>query len=171
MVEQQRREAVRRAYDYRCGYCGVHEEEAGAELAADHFHPRSAGGSDDLDNLMYCCPTCNRLKGDFWPQENPFTTPYRLLHPQRDDLVVHVREEENGQLVALTETGAFHTARLRLNRPPLVALRRARSERVRLHRDLTMAQEEQERLRQRITGLEKELGEILGVLGRLLSEE
>jgi len=51
------------------------------------------------------------------------------------------------------------------------AVRRARGERVRLHRELTMAQEEQERLRQRIIGLEKELGEILGVLSRLLREE
>lgn len=67
MDEQEPREAIRRAYDYRCGHCGVHEEDTGSELQIDHFQPRSAGGGDDLDNLVYRCPTCNRLKGDFWP--------------------------------------------------------------------------------------------------------
>src|SRR3712207_7162550 len=48
----------RRLYQERCGYCGVREVEAGSELELDHFQPRAAGGSDDLDNLVYCCPTC-----------------------------------------------------------------------------------------------------------------
>ena len=65
MTEETRRAAVRAAYDSRCGYCTVHESEAGTELEIDHFQPRSAGGSDDLDNLVYCCTACNRLKGDF----------------------------------------------------------------------------------------------------------
>ena len=52
MTEEARRAAVRTAYDGRCGYCAVHESEAGAELEIDHFQPRSAGGGDDLDNLI-----------------------------------------------------------------------------------------------------------------------
>lgn len=168
MEEQERRAAVRRAYDYRCGYCGIHEHEAGSELEIDHFQPRSLGGGDDLDNLVYCCPTCNRLKGDFWPAGDPFTTHQRLLHPKRDDMAMHLREEADGRLTALTETGAFHIARLRLNRPPLVALRRARREGMRLRQLLTEAQEEQVRLRERIAVLERELGEVLAQLARLL---
>ena len=128
MDEQERREAVRRLYDGRCGYCGVREAEAGSELEIDHFQPRAADGSDDPDNLVNCCPTCNRLKGDFWPANNPLTTPQRLLHPKRDDLSQHLGETSDGQVVALTATGAFHLERLRLNRPPLVALGRARQE-------------------------------------------
>ena len=64
-----RRVAVRAAYDGRCGYCTVHESEAGTELEIDYFQPRSAGGSDHPDNLVYCCTACNRLKGDFWPAD------------------------------------------------------------------------------------------------------
>jgi DNA-binding PadR family transcriptional regulator len=129
------------------------------------------GGRDDLDNLVYCCPTCNRLKGDFWPQANPYTTLHRLLHPRRDNLLEHLREGEDDRLIALTETGAFHLARLRLNRAPLVGLRRARRESVRLRQDLAVAQEAQKRLLQNITDIEGELNEILRLLSRLLGEE
>jgi hypothetical protein len=166
--EQERREAVRRAYEYRCGYCGVHEQEAGSELEIDHFQPRSLGGGDDLDNLVYCCSTCNRLKGNFWPTDDPSITHRRLLHPKRDDLAMHLREEAGGRLIALTETGAFHIARLRLNRPPLVALRRARQESARLRRELAEAREERVHLRERIAVLERELEEVLAQLTRLL---
>ncbi len=171
MDEPEQRDAIRQAYVYRCGYCGVHEEEVGSLLEIDHFQPRSTGGRDDLDNLVYCCPTCNRLKGDFWPQINPFTASHRLLHPQRDALTEHLRENEDGRLVALTETGAFHISRLRLNRAPLVALRRARRDQAQLRRDLAAAQEEQQRLRQSIIDLEGELHEIITLLSRLLAEE
>ena len=114
MDERERREAVRRAYGYRCGYCGVHEEEAGSKLEIDHFRPRSAGGGDELDNLVYCIE---------W---------------------------------------------LRLNRPPLVALRRTRREVASLRRDLAAAREEQARLQERIRFLERELENVLEQLLRLL---
>jgi septal ring factor EnvC (AmiA/AmiB activator) len=79
----------------------------------------------------------------------------------------HLREEEDGRLTALTKTGAFHIERLRLNRPPLVALRRTRREVAVLHRDLAAAQEKQARLRERIDSLEKELEKVLEQLLRL----
>ena len=82
-TERQRREAVRQIYQFRCGYCGVSEEEVGSELEVDHFRPRIRDGGDELDNLVYCCPTCNRFKRDYWPSS---VTAYHLLHPQRDDL-------------------------------------------------------------------------------------
>ena len=130
MNEQERRMAVRQRYGARCGYCSVRETEAGSELEVDHFQPRSAGGLDDLDNLVYCCPACNRHKGDFWPTTDPLTATRRLLHPGQDDMASHLHEEPSGHMQALTETGAFHLTRLRLNRPPLVALRQALARRL-----------------------------------------
>jgi len=165
---QERREAVRRIYDYRCGYCGVREEEAGTQLEIDHFQPRSVGGGDTLDNLVYCCPTCNRLKGDFAPTDAPSTTHRRLLHPKRDDSTAHLREEADGRLTALTETGVFHIERLRLNRPPLVVLRRTRQAGAGLYRDLAVARQEQMRLRERLASLEREMEEVLTQFARLL---
>jgi HNH endonuclease len=168
MTEETRRAAVRAAYDGRCGYCTVHESEAGTELEIDHFQPRSLGGSDDPDNLVYCCTACNRLKGDFWPATDPLTTIRRLLHPKRDDLTEHLREESDGRMVALTATGAFHLDRLRLNRPPLLALRRARRDVVQLRQALADAQAEQAQLRERIAALEGTLQDVLAQIARLL---
>ena len=33
-------------------------------MTIDHIHPRSKGGTDDLDNLQLLCSTCNSTKGD-----------------------------------------------------------------------------------------------------------
>jgi 5-methylcytosine-specific restriction endonuclease McrA len=106
------REALRGRFQYRCGYCGVSERDAGAELTIDHFQPRSQGGSDEPENWVYCCHACNEFKGDFWQP----TSLHRILHPLRDDLAAHMVEQEDGTLQALSETGAFHIERLHLNR-------------------------------------------------------
>lgn len=40
-----------------CGYCG------GEATEADHIIPKSAGGKDDLANLVGACKPCNSRKG------------------------------------------------------------------------------------------------------------
>lgn len=42
---------------FRCRYCGAGSHSV--ELHVDHVHPRSRGGSDDEDNLVTACRTCN----------------------------------------------------------------------------------------------------------------
>src|SRR5688500_14116368 len=105
------KDELRRRFQYRCGYCGVREGDVGAELTVDHFQPRSRGGTDDADNLVYCCHACNEFKGDFWEPDSAS----RLLHPLLDDPAAHLTEAPDGILCALTDTGAFHIDRLRLN--------------------------------------------------------
>jgi len=124
LITAELRETVRRLYRYRCGYCGVTEVDAGSELEIDHFHPVSRGGTDGLENLVYCCAACNRFKGAFWAA---LDAARRLLHPLRDDLALHLREEAEGWLTPLTETGRFHLATLHLNRPQLRTQRRQRA--------------------------------------------
>lgn len=48
------KEAVRRADDYECVYCG-----ATKNLATDHIIPHSHGGQRTFDNLVTACQTCN----------------------------------------------------------------------------------------------------------------
>lgn len=122
MNAQQRLQFVRQRFSYRCGYCGVAEYEAGALLEIDHYRPLSAGGSDDLENLVYCCAACNRFKHDYWSEDET----KRPLHPLWDDLSQHIHEQEDGLLVPLTPCGAFHIELLHLNRVSLVELRRMR---------------------------------------------
>lgn len=92
-----------------------------------------------------------------------------MLHPKRDDLSAHLREDVDGHLVALTEAGIFYIERLRLNRPPLVALRRSRQQTATLTQELTAAQKEQKYLQERIVSLERSLEETMSQLARLLN--
>jgi hypothetical protein len=145
-------EAVRQRYQRTCGYCGVTETDVGSELTVDHYQPRVAGGSDNDDNLIYACIKCNQYKGDFWPDADDVTHGRRVLHPLQDDREAHVVEhEQTGSVEALTETGRFHMALLRLNRPQLVEHRLVR----RLQRVL---REKQDLLQQQIAELEKTIG-------------
>lgn len=56
--------SVRRAVFARdgevCAYCGTTE----GPFHIDHIHPKSRGGSDDLENLTVACAPCNLSKRD-----------------------------------------------------------------------------------------------------------
>jgi hypothetical protein len=120
-------EAVRQRYRRPCGYCGVTEIAVGSELTLDHYRPRAAGGSDELDNLVYACIKCNQYKSDYWPDDADLAQGRRLLHPGIDDASPHlIKDETTGRLHGLTPTGVFQITVLRLNRPQLVAHRLAR---------------------------------------------
>ncbi len=45
-----------------CQYCGAHPPSVVLEV--DHIHPVSAGGTNDIDNLVTSCFDCNRGKSD-----------------------------------------------------------------------------------------------------------
>lgn len=170
MISREVRNKVRRAFDYRCSYCGVSEEEAGCELEIDHFRPRFAGGSDHLNNLVYCCAACNRFKGDFWPARNPYKTERRLLHPKRDDLALHLKERKDGRLRSLTVTGAFYLERLQLNRPPLIALRNRRRKYQQLEKDLNAALKRQRLTEKQLESLNQALLLLQDELEQMINE-
>lgn len=48
---------------FKCTYCGRSAAD-GAVLHVDHIHPKSAGGSDEMENLTTACKECNHGKGD-----------------------------------------------------------------------------------------------------------
>jgi hypothetical protein len=118
-MRRSERDALRALYQFRCGYCGTTEVDAGGELTVDHFQPRSRNGADISANRVYACILCNDYKGDYWQPASV----RRILHPLRDNQAEHVSEGEDGRLVPLTETGQFHVERLQLNRPQLVLQR------------------------------------------------
>ena len=72
---------------------------------------RVHGGSDEIDNLVYACPACNRYKSAYWPAADA-PEHLRLLHPGRDDLAAHIAETVSGRLVGLTARGWSRTLRL-----------------------------------------------------------
>lgn len=147
--------AVRRRYDFRCGYRGVSETDAGGELTVDHIVPLSAGGTDKDDNRVYACIRCNQYKGTLRPGTSGPSNRPLLLHPLEDDLSAHLREDSStGHLIALTARGRFHIDALRLNRRPLLMHRTRRDLVALLEAPLDQAVSENSALRERLELLE-----------------
>lgn len=136
-MDDRLRAYARERFGRCCGYCGVHEDDAGATLTVDHHRPRARGGDAQRENLVYACARCNEHKGSYWYEEDPPHT--RLLHPGHDDLAAHLDEVVDGQLVGKTPNGLFFVHRLKLNRPQLVAFRRGRRVRQELAAELSAA--------------------------------
>jgi hypothetical protein len=117
----EQRAYVRQRAKFACEYCGVTETDVGGELTVDHIQPHAKGGTDDLDNLVYCCVRCNQYKGDYWPD---VPTAPSLWNPRTDEAARHMVRLGDGTVHGRTATGRFTIQRLRLNRPPLVAARK-----------------------------------------------
>ena len=167
-----RLQQVRQHYGFCCGYCGISETDAGGDLTVDHFHPISAGGGDEIDNLVYACVRCNQYKGILLPEAIDPVQERRLLHPLRDTTIAHMREEEvSGRLIALTPTGAFHITSLRLNRPALIANRQRRRFVALLQARLEQALSENEDMQERMDRREQYTFSLEERLHRLVEPE
>lgn len=47
--------------DGKCWYCGIQTNPWG-DFCIDHLQPLSLRGSDELENLVPCCSSCNNRK-------------------------------------------------------------------------------------------------------------
>lgn len=114
----------------------------------DHHQPTIHGGTSDDKNLVYCCHRCNEHKGAYW-HEVQFPH-IRLLHPLENNLTLHLREQEDSQLIGKTTEGVFYIQRLRLNRPQLIEYRRRKHADQKTYNEVKI-------LRQQIQDLQQEL--------------
>lgn len=111
---------VRKRAEFRCKFCGISETDSGGEFTIAHFHPKSKGGNDDLNNLIYCCIRCNQYKLDYWPNDPDEPV---LFNPRVENFENHFIELDDGTIYPLTPAVIFTIRRLRLNRPSLIANR------------------------------------------------
>jgi hypothetical protein len=111
---------VRRRANYACEFCGVTEVDVGGQLTVDHFRPRNQQGSDDVENLFYCCVRCNQYKADYWPTSASELT---LLNPRNHASQEQLLRLSDGTVKGLSDEAEFAISRLRSNRPELVAHR------------------------------------------------
>ena len=58
------RQRIYKRDNNECTYCGSKKN-----LTIDHIIPKSRGGQNTWMNLVTCCSSCNRLKGDKTPEE------------------------------------------------------------------------------------------------------
>lgn len=67
--------------EFRCQYCGVTFDAL--KLTFDHVIPVARGGLKTWENIVTCCVTCNRRKGDLLPEEAGMKL---VRKPKRPDL-------------------------------------------------------------------------------------
>lgn len=158
------REQVRQRANFACEFCGVTESDTGDQLTVDHFQPKSKGGADDIDNLIYCCVNCNQYKLDYWPTKpaDPM-----LWNPRHESASQHFILFDNGTLHHLTLTGQFTIKRLRLNRPSLVTYRVKRYQQAEEKKLMT----QYKNLIQNLASLNKQLADLLEEQQHLLDEQ
>ncbi|MBX9402339.1 AAA family ATPase [Lysobacter sp. BMK333-48F3] len=148
------RSALEAQFEQKCAYC---EARLLGDGAIEQFRPVFAaadadGGAESPDhygwlafewrNLMLACRECAAAKRNRFPVDTPRAlpmTPWRsavasegalLLDPCRDDPKRHLGFSPHGELVAASERGAATIGALGLNRPGLIAARRAAMERM-----------------------------------------
>jgi HNH endonuclease len=126
MTTAEREEIARRA-SYCCEYCLSQLELCHDDFSIEHIQPKSAGGTDLLDNLALSCQGCNNRKYTATMATDPITGQIvPLYHPRQDRWEAHFCwDEDFANLLGLTPTGRATIARLDLNRPRLVNLRQA----------------------------------------------
>jgi HNH endonuclease len=117
--------AVERRADGRCEYCRMHQSLQGATFHIEPIVPISRGGSSELDNLAWCCPSCNLSKSDRIESVDPdsgATLP--LFNPRADSWDDHFRWEWF-TLVGKTAVGRATAIALNVNQPRRVLIRQA----------------------------------------------
>ena len=109
-----------------CEYCQSQEVFSPQPFSAEHIVPRSRGGVTALENLAWACQGCNAhkyTKVEGWDAATGRMAP--LFHPRihrwRDHFTWSV---DSTRVLGTTPTGRATVEALRLNREPLVNLRR-----------------------------------------------
>jgi CRISPR/Cas system Type II protein with McrA/HNH and RuvC-like nuclease domain len=69
---------------HKCAYCG-----SPRNLTIDHVMPKSRGGTNRWTNLITCCGSCNRKKGDKTPEEVGMTLNTKPYEPSLFSEVFH----------------------------------------------------------------------------------
>jgi hypothetical protein len=110
-----------------CEYCLSQATFATQSFAIDHIYPVSLGGMTALDNLALSCPGCNGFKSNKLEAIDPVTRQaVALFHPRQYAWDEHFCWSKDFLLViGLTAIGRATVEALRLNRQPLINLRRA----------------------------------------------
>ncbi len=119
------RERVRTRAGGRCEYCQSRDDFSPSPFGLDHIWPVSLGGSDNEDNLAWCCGGCNNAKytavSAIDPREGK---PAPLYHPRKDNWIEHFDWIGGAKFIyGLTPVGRATIARLQMNRAELLNIR------------------------------------------------
>jgi len=131
------RSFIREDFSECCAYCLLHELlAAGAgNFELDHFRPKSLfpNLAENYFNLYYSCHVCNQYKAAAWPSAELSKRGFGYLDFCRESFSEHFRARDDGFWEPLTPRAEYTVARLRLNRPHLVEIRRLLRRLAQLH--------------------------------------
>ncbi len=99
-IPYETRMRVHRRDHYTCRYCGKVPENP----QCDHVISRHYGGSNEMDNLVTACRSCNIMKGDMTPEE---FAEYLIIREKRYVSRGRMRGQQNMICVRLDENGEF----------------------------------------------------------------
>lgn len=91
--------------DYRCEYCLLREQASFYSFHIEHIRSLKHGGTNELDNLAYCCPDCNYYKGsDIGTFHQDNETIIRFFNPRKDNWHSHF-QLDNGSIHGTSDIG------------------------------------------------------------------
>lgn len=120
------RRLIRKRAQGCCEYCISQEAFSPDPFASEHIIPVEAGGASLAENLALACQGCNNIKYIKTSALDPVILQEApLFHPRIDDWHEHCTwGPDFSELIGLTPTGRATITELRLNRVPVVNLRR-----------------------------------------------
>jgi 5-methylcytosine-specific restriction endonuclease McrA len=109
-----------------CEYCRLPQSSQEAIFHIDHITPRSTRGATAPNNLALACVTCSLRKAARTHARDPLSNErVPLFHPRQDQWSEHFRWTKGCRLLGRTATGRATIAALGMNRPAVIAIRKA----------------------------------------------
>jgi hypothetical protein len=114
---QKYKPALRLEFEDRCVYCRTPAPSRGIDqFGVDHYRPQQLFPdlATEYANLYYCCNTCNRWKGPYWPNAAFEATDF-IPNPCDHVMFQHIHARPDGTIVPKTRAGAVMVSLLHLN--------------------------------------------------------
>ncbi|MCK5677581.1 MAG: HNH endonuclease [Flavobacteriaceae bacterium] len=116
---------------YQCIYCSIHETQFGGidHYHIEHYKPKSIERfkelENDITNLFYSCPICNRFKSNDWPNDaDDLSVPCYPDPSEHDYSELFNIDSKTYKVSGLHVSTTYMTERLFLNRVQLIYERR-----------------------------------------------
>jgi 5-methylcytosine-specific restriction endonuclease McrA len=117
---------VRQRAHGHCEYCRLPQWSQEAAFHIDHIKPVFARGPTAASNLALACVTCSLRKAARTQARDPLSKErVPLFHPRQDRWSDHFRWAPGCRLLGLTPTGRATISALGMNRPAVIAIRKA----------------------------------------------
>lgn len=114
---RQYKPALRVEFHDRCVYCRAPAPIKGVDqFGADHYRPQRLFPelAAEYFNLYYCCNTCNRWKGSYWPAADVEATNF-VPNPCEHVMFQHLHARPDGTVATKSRAGEITVQMLHLN--------------------------------------------------------